>query len=398
MRIHSLARTHGLVSLKNRDGKFYKKAILCRTGRWEGENGFVDVTRQLLQGLASAYNKERANAINPNDYAPVLIDHIRLVDNIKGRIDISHEELTVEKIPGTTDEYGLYGSLRIDDEDAQVKVDKGQYAQLSLTFDDETNQIYEVSFVAVEAARRSQVLSQGDKSMAKKSKKKTHSLALVASKNKTVQLALVSGVKKASTSVTELKAQLGTISTKLKVAGIKNQLNQFIREGKMTKAEAQKVDVVKLAALDDGASSMVLGSYSSRKPSTDIIQHGQEGAKAPTVQLSSADFRKLAAAQKKGSTTSLSSGDQNETDEEKEKRLKKLNENPTRDEVHSLEMEDVKDINATIAKCLESLNSVVEQLGGIGSSAESLSVDEKELEELSSGDEADDEDDKPGDE
>lgn len=401
MKILSRVKTHGLICLKQADGKFYKRAILCRTGVWEGMNGPVTVSQQMLQALADNYNAERADAINENDYAPILKDHERKVDNILGRIDISQEKLSVELVPGSKKAYGLFGPLRVDTDDAQEKVNLGTYAQLSLTFDDETNEIFEVSFVAVEAARRSQVLSKGEPSMKNKKKvsKRTNSLALVNASNKKVSLALVTGVTKVTASVSSLQLQINEIGQRLKGAGIKSRLCEFIREGKMSKDEMTKLNIKSLSALDSSAVNMVLDSYKNRKSSGNIGQFGQEGAKSPTESLSSKDFKKLKELQL-GKKTRLAEGEaQEETDAEKKAKeeLRKLAAEANVDA--SLEAEDVKDIEAVLAKCLEGLKTIGTELASLQSSATELSVEVKEEEELASGDEdedsdADEEDDK----
>jgi hypothetical protein len=371
----------------------YRKAILCKTGKWDGANGEVEVTVDLLQGLADNYNAERANALNKNDYAPILVDHNRQVDLVKGRLDTSRMPLTIEKLSDGS--FGLIGELRIDNQWAQQCVDDGTYAQLSLSFDDEKMEIYEVSFVAVEAARRSQVLSKGDKKMGKKSKLVALSLVnSVVASNREVSLGIVKGVKTTSAGVTSLKAELANVQTAIKTAGLKSLFHGLMREGKMSKAEFSKINLKTLSALDTTAIKAVTDAYTGRKPSSDIVQFGQSGAKPKHSELSSAEFRKLRdqqlAAGKKG-VKNLEAGE-DKKDEDKEGKKEDLSSD--KDTSESLGQDDVSDLEAMLTKCLEALKPLSESLESIQSYAKKLQVDDKKEEELASGDDESDEDEK----
>ena len=141
-------------------GSIVKPALICYAGTFDGMYGEVTVTEEILAGLADRYNREKENPQNENAYAPILTDHVREVDRVKGRLlcGLSVQPWTNPSTGETT--AGLYGSLRIDDQDAQKKVDDGSYAHVSISFDEETFELFEISFVAVEAARGAMVLSQ----------------------------------------------------------------------------------------------------------------------------------------------------------------------------------------------------------------------------------------------
>lgn len=371
----------------------YRKAILCKTGKWDGANGEVEVTVDLLQGLADNYNAERANALNKNDYAPILVDHNRQVDLVKGRLDTSRMPLTIEKLSDGS--FGLIGELRIDNQWAQQCVDDGTYAQLSLSFDDEKMEIYEVSFVAVEAARRSQVLSKGDKKMGKKSKLVALSLVnSVVASNREVSLGIVNGVKTTSAGVTSLKAELAMVQTAIKTAGLKSLFHGLMREGKMTKAEFSKINLKTLSGLDATAIKAVTDAYTSRKPSTDIVQFGKSGEKPKHSSLTSTEFRKLRdqqlAAGKKGVKNLEASDDDKDKEDKKDDKSADLSSD--KDESESLGQDDVSDLEKMLAKCLEALKPLSESLESIQSYAKKLQVDDKKEEELASGDDESEED------
>jgi hypothetical protein len=309
----------GIISLANADGPMFKRSLICRTGKFKGINGPVDVTAELLSRIAEKYNRERALPANEFDYAPVMKDHDRRVDNTLGRImaDLTVEDWT-DPATGVI-EKGLFGSLRIDDDEAQVKVKKGKYSQISLTFDDETDDLYEVSFVGVEAARRSQALAKGEKTMDLQVQLETKqreltelsakhegmSLAMktAAGSRKAHCLALVETLTSTETEITALQTQVKELAATIRTNSLGATLRSFIREGKMTKAEFDKLNVKALSAMPVEAVQAITDSYASRSPSADIIQHGQAGAKPVQLSMESASpekMRELIAAQTSG--------------------------------------------------------------------------------------------------
>jgi hypothetical protein len=310
---YKLSVPNGKINLASKEGSLYKRTILCREGIWDGMFGTVHVTRQMLEMLADRYNKQRAKPLNENDYAPILKNHDRDVDGILGRLvpPLAVEDFADPEtgIVGAA----LMGDVRIDDPQAQVKVDAGKYAQGSLNFDDQgQTEIFEWSFVAVEAARRSQVLEQGDKTMSVELQKqleaanaKNQALAAKMAQHKLTRkealLAMSSNLALSQTALSSFEGIVSQVALQFRQVALTSQLRGFMREGKLSKAEFDKIDLKKLAAMDIEASKMVLGSYETRKPSTDIVQHGQEGAQP--VQLSGlppSEVRAMMEAQKLG--------------------------------------------------------------------------------------------------
>lgn len=303
----------GLVDLKAKDGAMYKRTLLCRTGDFDGMYGPCTVTEELLRGIAQRYNKERAKPQNENDYAPILIDHNRSVDLIKGRV-MADMEVEPWRDPDTGEQFiGLYGSLRVDLPEAQEKVDSGQYAHVSISFDEETFEFYELSFVAVEAARRSIVLSKptGGTNMELGKRLSTlagkhQALAAIVKKGhekRQVRLAQAAqSIKATETTIQELSKKIAETSLKLKTSQIKVNLSAYVKAGKMTPKEFQDADLKALSAMEPTALKMILGSYEARAVSPDLVQFGQGGDNAvkDPGQVSAEKFRELAKLQREG--------------------------------------------------------------------------------------------------
>lgn len=300
-------------------GKRVKKSRLCFEGQFDGVYGKVVVTAELLNGIAALYNKIKENPQNENDYSPVLVDHNRLSDLIKGRIlGGLWTEMWFDPRQGK-EVLALYGNLRIDDDEAFEKVEKGQYAHLSISFDEESFELFEVSFVAVEAARGAILLQQGEQKMdlaqqlaalnaRHKALQQRRKASLAVRKAATASLA--TQIKGTSDQVTALSASVQKVATELRTSSLKASFETVLREGKMTKAEFDKLNLSELAALPQTALSAVLGSYQNRQPSTDAVQFGQAAAKPVAMEgKSPAQIRAAMKAQLAGKT-SLAEGEE----------------------------------------------------------------------------------------
>lgn len=388
----------GVINLAQADGALFKRALLCRTGIFDGMYGQAIVTQQLLEGIANRYNKERAKPQNENDYAPILKEHIRDADLIKGRVmaNMSVEEL---EDPGTGDKvFGLFADLRIDDEDAKAKVEKGQYAHLSISFDEDTFEFYEVSFVAVEAARRSMVLSQQEKEKTTMDfKAKFNSLsqkkkALVAALGQQ-RLARKAALKKLSDEKAALETEAQALGAKAQELGVtmksyqtKAQFAAFIRAGKMNPAELKEMDFKALAQMPEVALKALLSSYEKREVSTDVRQYGQtgEGVKGDEKLSTPEQVREAIKLQKSGKKTKALA-DEPAAPAADDKKAEAVS--------HSLSDEDYKAVMAEIGVISEKLSGVLSKIKAVGEQAnEILAQDEKdEVEEkqLAADDESD---------
>lgn len=317
---------------------FVKMAILCRTGSWLGMNGEVEVTKEMLERVANWTNTNYAHVLNRNSYPPIQLEHRRDAQETQGRVDISFGNLIVEeasKYNKVWDGHVLVGPLRVDDEVGQKNVDCGKYAKLSMSFDDEIGELYEVSFVAVEAARGSQILKQGDGAMPKEleaaQKQVTNLSAKVTrmkSKNQGASLALLTLKKGIDSRVKNLGTSLSRVSMLASKAEVVSQFKGFIKLGKMTKAEFDKINFEEYAALPPVALSAIVDSYKGRQVSSETRQHGSvTAASLGKVELSDAQYKEALKAQQEGRTYSvqnLSEGEEgndesNLSDEEKEK-------------------------------------------------------------------------------
>lgn len=374
--------TLGLVQLDGAESKegapLRRKAILCRSGEWEGMYGPVEVTKEKLEAIASRYNTSRANAINANDYVPVLVDHERKADLTKGRLDISQVMLEVVEMPDAdTGDAGwaLMGELRIDDEDAKSKVLKGIYAQLSISFNEDTFDLYEVSFVAVEAARRSIALSgQGDNNVdLKQSQNKISSLQqLIATGNKN-RSALAQAMNTSFTDVEKIlsdnKAALSATITSLKTTAVKATFNRIVAEGRLSKAEFDKLDLKAFSGMDAVALKSVIDAYQSRPVSADFSQSGVSGQQPIDDESiktlgSKEEMKKMMELQKSGKGVSLSAEEVPPVKEEKD--------------LAEGEEESKPDANAP---SFAEVEEIIEKLKGLESSGQKLDELTKSLKE-----------------
>lgn len=371
------------VSLASGEGKV-RRALICRTGTFKGIFGQVTVTREMLLAMVDKYKLARAEPANENDYAPILKNHVRDVENVCGRL--LPENMSVEnwKVVDSRQEFGLYADLRIDEDDALAKVKSGKYAHLSVTFDDETNEIEEVSFVPVEAARGAIVLAKGDtmkkkKQLAAGGKKTSLSLAIANNrKNRVTMLAAhKTQITSLSTELNELVTKSTALSATIKEGQLKNQFVAIVRQGKMNPAELKDLDIKSLSALPATALTAVLKSYESRAVSSDVFQHGQSGQDQSSTSVPDKEkMRELIELQKAGKTsTSLAQGenkDENKTkmtDDEKKEAEKLM-------KSYSMSEEEMK-------KCLADMDEISTKMAGLSSSLKAMSdkVDEMESED-----------------
>lgn len=382
------------------ESKMIKRALLCMSGTHQGMYGPVMVSPEMLQVIAERFNREYENPKNENDYPPVIKDHCAGVDNVLGRMlpPLVAEEFVNPRNGETVT--GLFGDLRIDDPEAQVNVLNGKYAHVSISFDDDAEnmgEIFETSFVAVEAARGSMVLKQGENNMDPKEiqNKLTAaegSLAKLQKTHKGQKLAIKAAVKSlklnlesASTAATEMQKELVGQIKSLKTTVIKAQFGDYVRQGKLSKAEMDKVDFDTVASMESGAQKVLLAAYANRPISADAFQHGTAGAQ-PLKQdqlknLSSAEIRKLAKAQKEGKKVKLMEGEEKDPAE--------LENNPEgvdpekEPAVTGLTMEDIEEAMTKLEGLGEyqtRIADVVEKLKGTLTSLEG-EVEEKEEDE-----------------
>jgi hypothetical protein len=392
---------YGLISLANKDGSLYKKSLLCRTGLFEGMYGSVDVNAEMLQRIADRYNGQRAHPQNENDYAPILTDHIREVDRIKGRVmaDLSVEDWVNPETGEVLQ--GLYGTLRVDNEDAKKKVDDGMYAHLSITFDDEQDyELFEVSFVAVEAARGSIVLKKGETmgvknglaALSQRHKALAAAMSESRTKRKTVLAKLIKSKTELLKEAESLATQAKGISLTVKAGQLKTQFADFIKAGKMNPAEMKELDFTELAAMSEKQLKIVLSGYDKRAVSTDVFQYGQEGeaAQADAVKMTPEKMREAISLQKSGKKApSLAEGEGAATPPAP----KKEGEQSESAKAYSMAEEEWKKCMEDISGIHTKLSEVVEKIKGMGADVESLASDdekEKESQEKLAAEDAED--------
>lgn len=398
-----------------------KPTLLCHTGVFQGMYGEVEVTLDMLQGMVEKYKECRSEPVNEFDYAPILKDHFRQADNVLGRLLLDGLEVRNWKVKNSKQEFGLFGNIRIDDEEALEKVNKGLYANVSVTFDENTLEIVEVSFVAVEAARGSIVLSKGETNMKRKQKKlsasgtKQTALSLAVVSHRTTRgtsLAAHSGnLKSLSAQVTELVTQANAISLSIKTGQVKNRFVDFIKQGKMNPAELLKIDAQSLAMLPETALSAVLTSYETRPVSKDAFQFGQSTDQTVTTDLSPEKLREAIKLQRAGKGTKSLAGEEKVEDKDKDSMSAEDTEK-AKEMMKSYAMDE-----ESFKKCLSDMDEVTKKLGDImgkitamggdvekmqaddkdAADKEKLAAEEDEKEALAAGDEEDEKGNKEGD-
>jgi hypothetical protein len=374
------------LSIGNSLGGLEKKALLCRTGSFDGLYGPVTITEDLLKNISDKYNKDRSKPQNENDYAPILTDHIREVDRIKGRIMADLEVLPWIDPSSGESQMGLFGTLRIDDEEAKDKVSKGQYAHLSITFDEDSHELFEISFVAVEAARRSIVLSKGETQMGTEKRfvqlaQKKNALVKLMTENRSIRGTALSKMIRTKTEleneIAGLSQKMQTISLSIKASQIKGKMSRLVEEGKVNPVELKEIDFTELALLPEKSLKVVLSSYEKRAVSTDVFQYGQSGKNEIKVSAlgSPEKMRKAIELQKSGHTLS---------EEEKQSLTEEDNKPAPKEEMKSsyaMGEEEWKQCLEDIGGIHTKLSEVIEKVKAMGGEAEKLASVDKEQED-----------------
>lgn len=356
-----------------------KDTLLCRTGTFDGMYGQVEVTKELLEALCARYVAEKASPTNANDYAPILLDHDRSVGNVMGRL--LSEDLHVDEWKEIDGEmtYGLFGKLRIDDPVAQQNVDTGKYAQVSISFDEESNEIFEVSFVAVEAARGSIVLKQGEKKVDKKFQalsQKHIALATQVKHSRARRLSALSKLAATKDAVVKemiaLQKEADGIALAIKTSQTRAQFSAFVKQGKMNPSELKGLDFKELASLSEGARKIVLSSYENRAVSTDVFQYGKSSDKEEVSEMTPAKMRERISLQRAGKGANLAAEMPEDDDkkklaegetegEGKEKHEDDKSYSMSEDE-HAEHMEKMTEVHQKLGECIDKIKSMGEPM------------------------------------
>lgn len=359
---------------------YYRKAIFCRTGVWKGAEGDVEITKEMLETIGSKYNAEREKVINENDYAPIQINHDRDNNLTMGRIDISRDKLVLEpasKYLEGDEGWVLVGPLRIDDLETAKNVAKGKFAHLSIQFDDEDSTLYEISFVSVEAARRSIVLNlrnEGENNVTlEATKKRVRSLEsrIIGNGKKVTSLcmALAGNTKTGTTSLSALLEEVKETKKELRTTSLNATFDGFVLSGKLSKKERDTVEVDKLVDMDTVSLGYLLKSYENRPVDKAFLQSGVSGqtpiGSKDLKQLSPEKMREAVKLEMSGKkVTSLGSTENGEED------------------VEELGTEEVGEDGKPKEKAPEAMGA--KEFESVDKTVERLSAIEKKVEELSS--------------
>ena len=403
----SLLQDSSITQPSVKPGSVVRRVLACYTGVFDGMYGEVAVTPEILQGLADRYNSEKENVPNENAYAPILTDHIREVDRIKGRLLAG---LTVEPWvnPSSSEEaLGLYGWMRIDDAEAIQKVELGQYAHVSISFDEESFELFEISFVAVEAARGAMVLSKknslgGKMELSKKYASLSQKHKALAAGVKAARKRRALGLKKIQErkeeiikDVAALSQRMTALKMKFKTSQLSAQMKGFVRQGKMNPAELSKLDIASLAALPGEALTHVLASYEARPVSTDVFQYGQTGAALGLTgePKTKEEMAKAVAAQLAARGKTALAGERVAEDKPVDSKKAKLEgEEPEPAHKKAIDADDLKDTLAEMDDLHGKMGDAMDKMKSLGEEADKITDGDKKDEEREMG-EADDGDD-----
>ena len=177
---------------------------------------------------------------------------------------------------------------------------------------------------------------------AQKTKSSAKALALKA----TIQ-SLSLNLKAAQKDAKELGTAITETAQALRSSVVKSQFKQFVSEGRLSKADFDKVDVKAIAAMPAESQKVVLKAYVDRPVSADLVQIGTQGAqplgKDVIKKLSTQDTRELIKAQKEGRKPALSQSLQEEPPKKEDD--PKLTGNPEEDVVDltGMTMDDIED-------------------------------------------------------
>jgi hypothetical protein len=378
-----------------------KRALLCRTGSFDGMYGPVVVDKARLEALLKKYQEVRSAPANLNDYAPVLLNHDRNVELVKGRLMPEGLEVKEWKEVDGEMQYGLFGDLRIDDPEAVKAVEQGKYAHLSISYDEDSNEIFEVSFVAVEAARGSIVLSSVTKEKVKSqggnvdlSQKlstlsaKHKALAAAVKQSRTKRSAALSALVQKKNAVQKeiesLEAQTRNLATTVKTAQLKARFNDIIKAGKMNPVELKAMDLAEMATWSEAQTKVLLASYENRPVSKDVFQYGQTSGeqKISLAAMTPEKMREAIRLQKAGKGASLAAleGDDDESmgeGEEKPESKDGKDEKGEKEtfamgkEEYSQALEEMSGLHSKLSECVEKMKSM-------GEDVEKMSSDDKD--------------------
>lgn len=378
-----------------------KRALLCRTGKFDGMYGPVVVDKDRLLGLLEKYQSVRAMPQNENDYAPILLNHDRNVELVKGRLLAEGLEVKEWKEIDGILQFGLFGDLRIDDADAMKSVDSGKYAHLSISYDEETNEIFEVSFVAVEAARGSIVLSKNQKEKAisqggnvdlsqklstLSSKHKALAAAVKQSRTKrsAALSALVQKKNEVQREIESLQAQTKVLASTVKTAQLKARFSEIIKSGKMNPVELKAMDLAEMSTWSESQTKMLFASYENRPVSKDVFQYGQTSTeqKLSAKQMTPEKMREAMKLQKSGKGASLSALEEDEgesmSEGEEKPEHKDGQEGAEKKESFAMGKEEFSQALEEMSGLHSKLSECVEKMKGMGADVEKMSADDKD--------------------
>jgi soluble cytochrome b562 len=268
-----------------------RKAVLVHEGSFMCSDGAIEFSQERIKNVVRNHNsmiKKLARdyggleSMPVGAFPPILNGHDDDDnDKIVGRLNnlLKYEELDIpgvgKKVPCATTSITFLGENTVN------KVNDGRIYHLSIGIDEETDTLGETSTVVVPAAPGAMLLS-------KQTNSKDRGMSMSKKAERVKQLSALKA------ELTTLGGKMKTSSNLLKLEGrkskITHRLTGLMRAGKVTPAEYKKMDLTKLAAMDDASLDASLSLLDAMEPK---ILPGQRGSTAAV------DFSTLADGMKK---------------------------------------------------------------------------------------------------
>lgn len=273
------------------DSRLEKEAILVHSGEngssivFQSSDGEISFDEKRIKDIVKAHNESIEKMVSeyggwdktPDGAFPALLDQhsSESTDDVIGRLR-TLVKFEIRDIPKVGKNCAcVIGNTIWLGEKTVSKVKDGRIYHLSVGINDDPeestyNTLGETSAVIDPAAPGAMLLS---KLKTKEQKMPTKKLRLAESSARIKKLAGVSDAIK------ELSAKLdkssNTVKLTRKEGEVLTKLSKLMKESKITPAEFKKMNIKKLAALDDNSFSTVMDAYDALEPK---INKGQKGS------------------------------------------------------------------------------------------------------------------------
>lgn len=389
----------------------------------------VNNHNQMIQELAAGYGGLEKMPLGA--WPPILDQHENdSNDRIIGRLS-SLLRFETRDVPGVGQKCAcVVADITFLGEDTVKRVLDGRIYHLSIGLHEDSDTLGETSAVIKPAAPGAMLLKKGKKTITKTLQEGVLTMPEI-KKLKAHQTSKMAKLKSIGEEFKTLSAKLVSTSSTAKLARRKGEvmmkLSGMMKAGKLTPAEYKKMDIKKMAALDDGSLEVVMSAIDSMEPKVLAGQTGTKDAvefstmatslkEAEVKRMKSEirkDLKKLGAKVKEDEKEENPKKDM--AGEEAEKDKKKLSDSycdestkemsadeaPSEEAVKSMEelQKQVDELTTQMARLAGMLESVMSEEEEVSQELEGheeddkekdLGADEKDKSELGADDKADD--------